>query len=428
MSKTVINIRKLGAIRDSKITISPLMIFSGESGLGKSYVAFLVHYLYRIVLEGNRISGFFTKLEWDYEKFPSDKNSNELSVSVAMLEKWLDNDAVEYLREITGNNKLEADISFKLPSYKNGTLKFSYKKDSFVSSDKEIVSTLFELDKYGFRVQDGARKLGVLPWTKLLVDLLKDILFNDNRLEQTFTMVPGRGALLNIDFKFQESVKNNAGMYAEFLNDWQVVKEIGAFDNVDQSLYQRLITINGGTIVQTEEAVFLQIGADKLLPISAAASSIKELAPLAMLYEKIPADRLSILFEEPEAHLHPLKQVAMADFVVEAVSKGTHMQITTHSDYFIRRLNDCIMLEKIRKSDEQEYARLKKAIKFDGDDTLDPSIVSAYLLVRKGDENVVIKQQNISKGIPYDTFHDVLVDNFNASMEINRVYNKMSND
>ena len=50
MKSVKINIKKLGAIRDSELYIKPLMIFSGESGLGKSYAAFLVHYFYVILL------------------------------------------------------------------------------------------------------------------------------------------------------------------------------------------------------------------------------------------------------------------------------------------------------------------------------------------------------------------------------------------
>ncbi len=37
MKAIKIHINRLGIIKDSDITITPMMIFSGESGLGKSY-------------------------------------------------------------------------------------------------------------------------------------------------------------------------------------------------------------------------------------------------------------------------------------------------------------------------------------------------------------------------------------------------------
>ena len=46
----IININQLGAVRNAKITLNQFMIFSGASGLGKSYTAMLVHFVYRILL------------------------------------------------------------------------------------------------------------------------------------------------------------------------------------------------------------------------------------------------------------------------------------------------------------------------------------------------------------------------------------------
>jgi len=45
MDKIKIVVHSLGKIRDAEIEISPLTIFCGDSGLGKSYLAMLVHYL-----------------------------------------------------------------------------------------------------------------------------------------------------------------------------------------------------------------------------------------------------------------------------------------------------------------------------------------------------------------------------------------------
>lgn len=57
MNTVKIHIKRLGAVRDSVVELKPLMIFSGESGLGKSYVAILVHYVYKILSE-NRLQNF----------------------------------------------------------------------------------------------------------------------------------------------------------------------------------------------------------------------------------------------------------------------------------------------------------------------------------------------------------------------------------
>lgn len=419
-----IDIRELGAIRNSSISTSPLMIFSGESGLGKSYAAFVVHYLYKLILENERMDDFFINLGCDYDKVIEGELPQQMIVSIDVFEEWINKDAASYLRETVGNPRLNVDLAFHLPKYKNAKLVFSIKKDVFQASEKEIVSYLFELEGYGFRIPDSTRKLGVLPWCSLMKDFLKNLVFSDDELEQTFMMAPGRGALLNVDFKSQDYAKTSAGMYKEFLKDWQIVKDMPESDSSDKELHKKLLEINGGRIVLTEDSVSVQMN-DTLLPISSAASSVKELAPLAMLYDKNPAKSLSVLFEEPEAHLHPSKQIAMADFVVEALAKGSHMQITTHSDYFIRRINDRVMLHEIKDRDPGTFASITKELSIETAFTLDANLLHAYLLKRNDSGYVSIVSQPTKDGVPYDTFHHVLTGDFDDSMKINRAYKQL---
>jgi len=69
--KTIkIHINKLGAVRNSVVELKPLMIFSGESGVGKSYVAILVHCFYKILAD-NMLQAFFSAHGWDYDTLVS---------------------------------------------------------------------------------------------------------------------------------------------------------------------------------------------------------------------------------------------------------------------------------------------------------------------------------------------------------------------
>ena len=61
-------IRKLGPIRSSEIEIHPMMIFSGESGLGKSYLAILCHYFFEVMASRKRLAAFFEKQKLGYEE------------------------------------------------------------------------------------------------------------------------------------------------------------------------------------------------------------------------------------------------------------------------------------------------------------------------------------------------------------------------
>lgn len=422
MKPIKISINRLGAVQNSTLELKPLMIFSGESGLGKSYVAILVHYFYKLLAE-SRLQGFFNAEGWDYESLIN-LNSDEGSFSVTTdkLLSWINEDAKAYMRQSVGNDELAVDVSFEIPFTKQ-EYSFRYSKALFGIEGKEELTTLFQLDNTSMRLgfETDVRSIGSLPWSMLLQDALRSDLLEENRVNQTFAMVPGRGALLNISVTLQERVKSAGDIYSEFLTDWYVVRSMPR-KKTDETLVSLLYDINGGRVeIDENDRVVYRTTDDALLPISAAASSIKELAPLYMLLDKYPAEQLSILFEEPEAHLHPQKQVEIADFVVRAINKGSHMQITTHSDYFLRRLNDRIFLHKIMVANKDTYLETLNKYGY-SDLSVNPSLIGAYLLRKEEDGSVKIVPQSLEKGIPYESFYDVIKKEARHSLDIQQTY------
>ena len=140
-----------------------------------------------------------------------------------------------------------------------------------------------------------------------------------------------------------------------------------------------------------------------------------------MLLDKYPSNHLSILFEEPEAHLHPQMQVNIADFVASAINHGMHLQITTHSDYFLRRLNDRIFLHKIKSLDAKHYTETLQKYGYT-DLTLESSLIGAYLLRREEDDSVKVVPQEVDKGIPYESFYNVIRKESRHSLDIQQTY------
>lgn len=421
MKSIKIHINRLGAVRNSVVELKPLMIFSGESGLGKSYVAILVHYFYKVLTE-NRLQAFFSARGWDYDALVS-KNPEEGSFSFAtsMLQDWITEEAKTYMRESLGNPDMEVDVEFDIPISRN-SYTFSFRTVQIDFEGREETSRVFELGNSSIRIDGDAKSLGSLPWSILMQSALRNELLDGLPLDQTFAMVPGRGALLTIPVTMQERIRNNGDIYSEFLTDWSFVQSMRPQKDIDRYLLERLSYINGGSIdVDDNDRVIYRMLNGQDLPIAAAASSIKELAPLYMLLDKYPSNHLSILFEEPEAHLHPQMQVNIADFVTSAVSHGMHLQITTHSDYFLRRLNDRIFLQKIQSIDAKRYAETLSKYGYT-DLALDSSLIGAYLLRREEDGSVKVVPQELGKGIPYESFYNVIRKESRHSLDIQQAY------
>ena len=126
MKSVKIHIKELGAIRDSDLQVKPLMIFSGESGLGKSYAAFLVHYLYVLLLT-QRMNSFFSEQNIDFNKLLDKRKEGDLllEIQVKDLMNWVNKDAITYIGYLVGNNKLTGEVSFEIP-YPNDTIRFEY--------------------------------------------------------------------------------------------------------------------------------------------------------------------------------------------------------------------------------------------------------------------------------------------------------------
>lgn len=426
--KTIkILINELGAVRNSVVELKPLMIFSGESGLGKSYVAILVHYLYKIIAE-KRLQAFFSARGWDYDTLVS-RNPEEASFSFTtnMLKDWIDEEAKTYMREALGNPDMVVDVEFEIP-FSREYYTLSYRTVQIDFEGKEETTRVFELDNLSMRIDGDAKNLGSLPWSILMQSALRNELLDGLPLDQTFAMVPGRGALLTLPITMQERIRKNGDIYSEFLTDWNVVQSMSPQKNTDRHLLERLAYINGGSIdVDDNDRVVYRMLDGKTLPIAAAASSIKELAPLYMLLDKYPSNHLSILFEEPESHLHLQMQVNIADFVASSVNHGMHLQITTHSDYFLRRLNDRIFLQKIQSLDAKRYADTLSKYGYT-DLTLDSSQIGAYLLRREEDGSVKVVPQELDKGIPYESFYNVIKKESSHSLDIQQTYYKLQSE
>ena len=426
MKSIKIHINRLGAVHDSTLELKPLMIFSGESGLGKSYVAILVHYIYKLLSE-NRLQEFFGANGWDFDQLASaNPEKGTFTVQSAQLLQWINADACQYMRDAVGNPDLHVDLSVEMPITQLEYV-FSYRTVLYGMEGKEEKSMVFELNSnFDLRIEGNPKSVGGMPWSILLQASLCHDVFGEERLDQTFCMVPGRGALLNIPLTLQDRLKSTKDIYTEFLNDWAVVRAMPPRRDNDPDLLKLLYDINGGQIeLDDEDKVIYRLTDGEPLPINAAASSIKELAPLYLLLDKYPASHLSILFEEPEAHLHPQKQVDIADFVVRAINKGSHMQITTHSDYFLRRLNDRIFLHKIQNINKEVYAESLSKYGY-SDLTVNPSLIGAYLLRRGADGNVKLVSQSLDKGIPYESFYDVIKKEARYSLDIQQTYYKLA--
>ena len=400
-----IHINRLGLVRNADITITPMMVFSGESGIGKSYVAILCHYFFQVWISSKRLDSFFRKLQEESGINFYKQNQNlpdkgiALSITKAKLQDWLSKDAVSYISYMLGYDDFSADITVQLPDAFHEEIPLLFEQDLIgIDNAEEIYFKLTVLHiTYRFKelgIQDESPYAYVFRFAAI-----SELFGGYNKLDYDFVLPPSRGSYLS------EDVHGKTGLYISFMagmKELEQAKEIT--DNVNVSLINSLRTIIDGEVKKSGDN-YVYITHNDTMPASAAASSVREIAPLQLMIMKRDISKASVLIEEPEAHLHPLKQRLMADIIVTMALGGANMQITTHSDYFLRRINDLLRLNLLKKRmTKEEYNKICEENEFLPDLTLDPSILSAYYLEKTEDGFVTIKLQDIKEGIPFDTF------------------------
>ena len=102
-------------------------------------------------------------------------------------------------------------------------------------------------------------------------------------------------------------------------------------------------------------------------PLSRTSSMISELAPMLFVLKEAvrPGDHITI--DEPEAHLHPNMHLTMASFLALLVKAGFRVLLTTHSDFFLGRLNNIIKAGALTGTQQKALPLDIPAIRTTGD-------------------------------------------------------------
>ena len=418
--KTIkITINKLGAIRNSVIELSPIMIFSGESGLGKSYLAMLCHYFFDMLLDITRLDRFIKEKGWVFSEMKqSFKNSGTaVIIDKKELEEWISKDAIQYLCYMLNSNNLKADISIELPQEIENTIHIDFEEEiSGIENNEDVYIKLSALGLI-YRTKDESMDEESSFAFLLRYGLIKTIFGNFKALKDSYVFPPSRGPMLT------EDITPRTGLYEKFKTDLLRINRIPPHpEEADKNLIELLRDVLEGSVNRTTESYEYKCkGLENPIPLSAAAASIKEIAPLAMLVERTDISKAVMMIEEPEAHLHPLKQRTMADITSLMCSGGAYMQITSHSDYYLRRINELISLKRLHEKceSEEEFEKICNDVAIDKRLEFDYTRLAAYLLVKQEDGTSKVEKQTLDNGIPFASFSKAIEESLNSRYKLN---------
>lgn len=392
-------IDKLGPITDSEIVFKPFMVFTGESGLGKSYTALLWYNLITS-LTPMRLQEFITKKINGSVK-------EELTFKFKDFRMWLNQNTAAFFGYLLGNNNFDCQVNYVFEIDDDIPVEMKRLHDEDASGFTRY-SINGDIDVFPLDLEDN-----VLMMSFSLHGYLSELCFGKNYL-RPLILPPARAAFMGAN------TTSPIGMYRDFLAQLDDLKTPSRTISPDNQFFVNYIAkLSDGEIVLENGSVFLQFESGEKIPVSAAASSVKELMPfLLMLQNGKIRQYNSLLFEEPEAHVHPKKQFLLMDMLARCCNKGMLIQMTTHSDYLLGRMNQLLVLGKIREKSMEAFEIFCKEHQFNKNLYLHTEQIGGYYFKRENDR-VVIEEQDLSLGLPFNSFENTVKSQMELSADIN---------
>ena len=423
MKEIRIHIHDFGPLHEVEFQLAPMMIFTGMSSLGKSYANYVAYYTISSIC-GDALEKIVAS------KYDREATEQCFEITTREIEAVLHNGVETYMQYFLGDDSIKCNVDFQIGGKE--THSFKVKEITDLDGDDAIPSRYKSKWEYTYngetsqfysKSSDLWEKVMFVVNNKICVTLFKSLL--------TYTPIlpPARGAFVGENYTMKSKISSSLGMYRQFLNDYDIGVQPSdkVSTNREKFFKKAMERLLDGQLVNEKDKQYLRLSNGQQIALTAAASSIKELSPFLFYLKNQLGQYMSFCFEEPEAHLHPKMQVALADLVAACLNHNIFFQFTTHSDYFLQRLNQLIKLGFLKNKNKDKFDDLCKEWGLDDHCYIEAKYVKAYFFHRDNDGMVEVVDMPIAdEGIPFKSFFDVANELQQREEEINDALYELS--
>ena len=461
-----IHIKNIGMLDEAEFEVGDLTLICGENNTGKTYATYS---LYGYLDFMRRIRDVFLRVRRklaDDVDIAKDLNENKQKLTYEEIKDKLDRHIQNKTKKYCGfkngkrllfSNEIisqymagkiedfwesEFNVEYDIPleDVKRAVEQYLENSDLNKRNKRLIQHTIYD-DGLDFSVSDGGDGDIVPQYMDSFFDSLIHIIFMKNfilsvertgasifqdeldfvktaKLETKLETIQKMLKEENISlFEINRTLDKKKQLYPkpvrdniDFIRDIQSTSRQESMFKQNKDEYKIVFEILGKIVGGNEGIFFQPRGSKKAYNIEIASSSVRSLLMLYyyVLHEAQKGDILMI--DEPELNLHPKNQILVARLLVLLVNAGIKVFITTHSDYIVRELSNCIMLHNLSDEQIQKIKKQRYSKKYSKEYGLESKKVRAYLA-----EN--IKGQNTLKAVKITQEQGVFMETFDEPID-----------
>jgi predicted ATPase len=439
--------KNLGTIKEAQLEMGDLTIICGENNTGKTYLTYAVWGILDVkqlsnlnvlttLLQTGEFEKFYncigkSKMTEDLDFFyinVTGKNWKEMlskinelhrknirSLFVASLDSF---EELELLVLDLNNMNFSSEIlPIELSVNKGKSLNIKIEKSRMSEAFKEFKEQDIKASYLQFiytilvAFQSYDKSVFILPAQRDSIELFYKALDEHNahtlkELQRTKDM-----SLLEESPRFPQPIEK----LIDFARDLtrQVIKTESFIQKEYPELLQEIEDILGVKYEVLGDEVVIKDGSARL-PAYMASTSVRSLMHLYFWLKHKAQKGDLLMIDEPELNLHPKNQIKMARLFAKLINVGVKIWITTHSDYIIKELNNCLMLSQDFENKEEMIEKLG----YKSNEILKQEQIKAY--IAKYDEILkgctVVPVEYDDYGMVMTTF-DEQIDQINAISE-----------
>lgn len=447
-----VKLKNVGMLDEAEFEVGNITLICGENNTGKTYATYSL-YGYLDFMRIVRESLFIRKRRlFDDENLNNDtKDTQEIKLTYVDIKNKLENHIknktrlyshhilVEVLagkNEDFANAEFNVDMQISLESVKQAIKKYL---ENLNLNNKTKAKHIIYDDGIGF---SNLNKFEFEEYLEIFFDNLLNYILMKNfilsvertgasifREESDFIKLAKLEAMQKMlkediySFEIHKKIEEKKKLYPkpvrdniDFIRDIPQKSKLESMFKKDKDKYKNILDllgkVVGGKYKATDYGILYQPkGSKKFFNIEVASSSTRSLLMLYFYILHVAQKGDILMIDEPELNLHPKNQILLARLLVLLANAGIKIFITTHSDYIVRELNNCIMLNNFTNEKIKE-----NFIEYDDNYKLSKKDVNAYIAFydKKSKKNT-LKKVDISNenGIDMETFNDVIEQTIN---------------